>query len=312
MRICLSADMEGISQIVDPREVKAFCDEYWISGRDRMNDDVVAAATGLLEGGAQEVIVLDNHGSGNTFNLMDEALVEGSRLETWNVFDLREKGVNAMLQVGYHARCGERGFMSHTYVGGLRLRAQGELISESHGRAWGSGVPLLGIIGNDEHERTLGSLDGVPYLVVQRTISRDRARPVYGDPEESRMAIRAFAAEAVRNIRHAPLPSPPRNFLFESSMPMGIANAEVMEAASWRRRSATEFEIELSTWEEARKPLAAAMSATVASYRRFFSNGELRTREIFESFDRSVLTSAAASFMDWAHELQADWIASVK
>ena len=55
------------------------------------------------------------------------------------------------------------------YVPGLRFRVDGELISESHCRAWASGVPLLGITGNDLHLGTIGSLAGTPYLVTQKS-----------------------------------------------------------------------------------------------------------------------------------------------
>ena len=80
-----------------------------------------AACEGLLAGGASELVVLDNHG-GNTVNVSPASLPHGARLETWNVYDLREHGVDAMFQVGYHARGGVDGFLSHTYLPGLRLR----------------------------------------------------------------------------------------------------------------------------------------------------------------------------------------------
>ena len=82
------------------------------------------------------------------------------------MFDLRERGVEALLQVGYHSRAELDAFFPHTYAPELVLRVDAEPISESHGRAWAADVPLLGICGNDVHARTLGSLDGVPYLVT--------------------------------------------------------------------------------------------------------------------------------------------------
>ena len=60
-----------------------------------------------------------------------------------------------LITVGYHARGGVDGVLSHTYLPGLRLRVAGELISKSHGRAWAAEVPLLGIVGNDLHEQKL-------------------------------------------------------------------------------------------------------------------------------------------------------------
>src|SRR6478736_3520202 len=99
MLVALSADMEGISGLSDPREIIAFGRPYWQTGRRRLTADVAAAARGLLAGDADEVVILDNHGSGNPQNILVEELPAGARLETWNVFDLEERGVDAMLQV---------------------------------------------------------------------------------------------------------------------------------------------------------------------------------------------------------------------
>jgi len=110
VRIVLSVDMEGISQIGNPHETLACRAEYWATGKPRMEAETAAAAEGLLAAGATEVIVLDNHGSGNPENVSPECLPAGTRLETWNVFDLPAHDVDGMLQVGYHARGGVNGF----------------------------------------------------------------------------------------------------------------------------------------------------------------------------------------------------------
>ena len=103
-----------------------------------------------------------------------------------------------MFQVGYHARGGVDGFLSHTFVPGLRLRVGDELISESHVMVWAAEVPLLGIVGNDLHQETLGSLEGTPYLVVQESVGRDAMRPVFTVPEDGLDAIRSFAHACMR------------------------------------------------------------------------------------------------------------------
>src|SRR5678816_2116837 len=133
--------MEGASQLRSVREIWGCLPEYWQTGKPRLEADVAAACEGLLAGGASELVVLDNHG-GNTVNVSPESLPPGARLETWHVYDLADHRVDAMFQVGYHARGGVDGFLSHTYMAGLRLRADGELISESHARAWAASVPL--------------------------------------------------------------------------------------------------------------------------------------------------------------------------
>src|SRR6185436_12577672 len=114
-------------------------------------------------------------------------------LEAWHMFDLRERGVDALLQVGCHSRAELDAFVPHTYSPELVLHVDAEPISESHGRAWAADVPLLGICGNDVHARTLGSLDGVPYLVTQYTSSTVNARCAASLDE-----IEGFAEEAAR------------------------------------------------------------------------------------------------------------------
>src|SRR5581483_3555611 len=209
--------MEGASQLQSVREIWGCLPEYWETGRPRLEADVSAACRGLLDGGASEVIVLDNHG-GNTVNVSPAPLPPGARLETWRDYDLRGHGIEATFQVGYHPRGGVEGFLSHTYLPGLRLRVNGELISESHGRAWASGVPLLGIAGNDLHAQTIGSLSSTPYLVTQRSVGRSAMEPLWSF-DEGLEAIRELAERCVRDAGSAPPVSVPTAGTFEASMP---------------------------------------------------------------------------------------------
>src|SRR6476660_16987 len=197
MLVAVSVDMEGASQLRSVREIFGCMPEYWQTGKPRLEADVSATCEGLLAGGASELVVLDNHG-GNTVNVSAESLPQGARLEKWNVYDLRDHGVDAMFQVGYHARGGVEGFLSHTYVPGLRLRVGGELISESHGRAWAGGVPLLGITGNDLHQQTIGSLCDTAFLVVQHSVGRSEMKPLW-ERDEGIDAIREFSERCMRD-----------------------------------------------------------------------------------------------------------------
>jgi len=305
MRVALSVDMEGVARITDMRDCLASCREYWARGKRLLEADVAAAAEGLLAGGAREVVVLDNHGSGNPENVGADALPAGALLETWNVFDLREHGVEAMFQVGYHARGGVDGFLSHTYVPGLRLRVGDELVSESHGRIWAADVPLLGIVGNDEHERTLGSLAGTPYLVVQESSGRGAARPVHADAEESAAAIRDFAAIAIRAAASAPRFEPPTDVSFAASLPNGDEVVEAMEAGGWTRIGDVEFAVELTHWSAARGPLAAAMGAGFAPFGPWWR--ELTSPEARDAADQETTGELERLLVAWAHESQPEW-----
>ena len=304
MRVVLSVDMEGVSQLRVPGEILAALPEYWRTGKPRIEADTVAAAEGLLAGGADEVIVLDNHGGGNPMNVSAECLPPGARLETWHVFDLPSQGIDAMFQVGYHSRGGGEGFIAHTYVPGLRMRVGDELISESHGRAWAGRAPLIGIVGNDTHQQTLGSLSGTPYLVVQRTVSNDLAEPVFG-AAEGLEAIRAFAEQAVRNAGEIPPPVAPRDVAFAASMPNGADQAEAMEAAGWRRAGEVEYDAHLTEWDDARPLIAAAMLAALAPLLPFFDGATSAEQAV--ALDPARVAKLRALVGGWCGRPHPEW-----
>lgn len=309
MLVAMSADMEGISQLEDPDSILAFERSYWSAGRQQLTSDVVAAARGLLRGGADEVVVLDNHGSGNPQNVIADQLPPGARMETWNVFDLGELGVDAMLQVGYHARAGVQAYISHTYVPRLRLRVNGELISESHGRTWAARVPLLGIIGNDVHQRTLGSLGNAPYLVVQRTSSLSNMERVFADQASADQAIEAFSAQALTDGGLSF--EPPAEPMFEASFESHDEQPD-MTAAGWHQTSDTEHEIQLSTWAAAREPLAAAMGAAIAPWAPYFATYDLTSEAALEQVhDERILVEGRERFSAWLREDHAEWVSPV-
>ena len=305
MLVAVSVDMEGASQLRSVREIWGCMPEYWETGKPRLEADVAAGCEGLLAGGASELVVLDNHG-GNTVNVSPESLPPGARLETWNVYDLREQGVDAMFQVGYHARGGVDGFLSHTYVPGLRLRVGDELISESHGRAWASEVPLLGIVGNDLHQQTLGSLAQTPYLVVQESLGRDAMRPVFADPQDGLDAIRSFAQACARDGVSASAIAGPASVTFEASMPNDRDVVEDMAGGGWTRVGDVEFAVELDTWGDSRGPLAAAMNAALAPFMPYWLGGFASADEAGAA-DQEQVAQLVTIFDAWAAESHPQW-----
>jgi hypothetical protein len=72
MRVLLWADMEGMSRVADHCECWPVFLEYWRAGRRKFTGEVVAAATGLLQGGASAVFVVNGHGLGWPNVLWDE------------------------------------------------------------------------------------------------------------------------------------------------------------------------------------------------------------------------------------------------
>jgi D-aminopeptidase len=307
MRVAVSVDMEGASQLRSVREIWGCLPEYWQTGKPRLEEDVAAVCDGLLAGGASELVVLDNHG-GNTVNVSEEALPAGARLETWRDFDLRDHGVDATFQVGYHARGGVDGFLSHTYVPGLRLRVDGELISESHGRVWASGVPLLGIAGNDLQQETLGSLSQTPFLVTQQSIGRSGMSPIWDNPEDSRTALREFAERCLRDATSAPALPEPNDVTFEASMPNGSDVADQMLGAGWTRSGEVEFSAQLRTWRDARALLAAAMEAALVPFLPYWP-GAFDSADEAAAADQRRVEQFRLIFDAWAAESQPQWYA---
>ena len=305
MLVAVSVDMEGASQLRSVRETFGCMPEYWETGKPGLEADVAASCEGLLAGGASELVILDNHG-GNTVNVSPESLPPGARRETWHVYDLHEHGVDAMFQVGYHARAGIDGFLSHTYMPGLSLRVGGELVSESHVRAWAAEVPLLGIVGNDLHQQTLGSLEGTPYLVVQESVGRDAMRPVFAAPEDGLDAICSFAQACVKDSTSAPAFVAPAGVTFEASMPNGRDVVEEMAGAGWARVGDVEFAVELETWPDSRGPLAAAMNAAVSPFMPYWQTGFADAGEAAAA-DQDVVGSLVTIFDAWAAESHPQW-----
>jgi D-aminopeptidase len=304
MLVVLSADMEGVSQLSEAREILAACPEYWETGKPRYEGEVAAACEGLLAGGATEVVVLDNHASGNPANIAADALPAGARLETWNVWDLPEHGVDTMLQVGYHARGGVDGFLSHTYGFGLRLRCGDELISESHGRAWAARTRLIGIIGNDAHEKTLGSLSGTPFLVVQRSRGHETAEPVAGLD-----AVREFARACAENAADVPPVDVPGETRLAASLPNGAAVEATMREGGWTRTGEVEYAAPLGMWDDARGPVGAAMLASFSPVAHIWSN-DLTSPELADAYDPAKRDSLRTAIEEWAEASGPDWFTS--
>ena len=304
MIVAVSVDMEGASQLRGVREIWGCFPEYWETGKFGLEADVSAACQGLLAGGASELVVLDNHG-GNTVNVSAEALPAGARLETWRDFDLRDRGVDATFQVGYHPRGGVEGFLSHTFVPGLRFRVDGELISESHGRAWASGMPLLGITGNDLHQQTIGSLSDSPYLVVQKSLGRNAMQPLW-NVEEGLGAIREFAERCMHDAASTPPIRSPRDGTFEASMPNGHEVVDQMEAAGWARTGDVTFAAPFQTWADAREPLAAAMNAALAPFLPYWLGG-FDSAEDAAAADQERVAQLRLIFDAWSQESQPQW-----
>lgn len=118
MKVYISVDMEGITGISSYKQISSSAPE-WGTARLWMTEDVNAAVTGALEGGASEVVVRDAHGS--AINILPDRLHSAARLVAgWSpILDMLQcldASFGVAFFVGYHPGPSAAGaVLSHTY-----------------------------------------------------------------------------------------------------------------------------------------------------------------------------------------------------
>jgi D-amino peptidase len=156
VRIYISADMEGITGLVDRDDVQPGGRDYE-RGRRMMALDVNAAVKGAVSAGASDVLVNDAHGQMR--NLLPEDLHPAARLvrgrpKRMGMLEGLAAEHDAMICVGYHARAGALGVLSHSFMGHeiediwLDGRPVGE-IGLAQATAAALGVPMVALTGDD-------------------------------------------------------------------------------------------------------------------------------------------------------------------
>ena len=207
MRIYISADMEGITGLVDADDVQPGGRDYE-RGRRAMTEDVNAAVRGALRAGATEVVVNDAHGPMRnlTADTLDPAvrLIRG-KPKIMGMIEGLTPDFDALVCVGCHSRAGAHGVLSHSFMGHeiedmwLDDAPTGE-IGLVHACAAAMGVPLAALTGDDAacHEATAWD-PAIATTAVKYVRSRFAAdlRPA----PEARKAIEETVATALEAPR---------------------------------------------------------------------------------------------------------------
>jgi D-amino peptidase len=192
VRVHVISDMEGVAGIVKWQQVGGG-EAMYEEGRRLYTEEINAAVRGAKAAGATEIVVMDCHGAGEgwTFNsLIPDALdpdCEYVVQSQWTEYtEFLERGCDAALFVGMHARAGTRlGVMSHTISGRdfQNLSFNGTLVGETGINAalcgtWG--CPVLLVTGDEatcaEGRELLG--DGLTTVAVKRGLGGDSARMI--------------------------------------------------------------------------------------------------------------------------------------
>lgn len=208
MKVYIVADLEGVSGVggYDVHDVRspqaALRREAWLG---LWVGEVNAAVAGAVDAGATEVLVLDNHSSGDSLRAGSlhaaARLVHGGGRPTW--LPQLDTSVDAVAIIGQHAMAGDRtGHLRHTYSR-RRLewvRLNGDEIGEAGliaGIAGEYDVPVVCLSGDDAAVAEISHLvPGVEGAAVKQALSRTAC--VSDAVETSRQRIRAAVCGGVR------------------------------------------------------------------------------------------------------------------
>lgn len=178
MRVFISADMEGITGIADPRDILED-ERAYERGQQLMVGDVNAAVEGALSAGADEVVVNDSHWT--MTNIPHEDLHDGARLiRGSSKRRLMMEGFtpdhDVVFFVGYHAKAGTpHAVLNHTMFPQMLIRIEinGEEVGEMGINA---GLPK-------HHDVPVGLVTGDDKTVAE-------AADVFGDGEVETVAVK--------------------------------------------------------------------------------------------------------------------------
>jgi D-amino peptidase len=216
VKVYVSADMEGITGVVDAEDVQPPGRDYE-RGRVLMTEDVNAAVRGAYAAGATEVLVNDAHGPMRNLlpDLLDPraGLIKG-RPKPMGMMEGLTPEYDAVLCIGYHARAGVLGVLSHSFMGHeiediwLDEQLTGE-IGLFHAASAAYGVPLALLTGDDAACDEMKAWDPAVAIVPVK-FAKDRFAAQLVPVAEARESIEATTAEALRTLSKPDAPTGPR------------------------------------------------------------------------------------------------------
>jgi len=203
------------------RKVLVFYDLEGASGtiaerREAIVRDVSTVVSGLFEGGATTVDVLNTHGVGDPTLVPAERLDPRARTlvrhdastDTWLDTYSPDNGLatpgtyDAVVAVGMHGKPLSGGFQPHTIGAGLSPVINGATLSETElvGYAFGTaGISVALVSGDDRLKLDLAVvMPWVEYVVVKRATGPNSTDPLPAQQVQSE--LRAAAIRAVRSV----------------------------------------------------------------------------------------------------------------
>jgi D-amino peptidase len=208
VKVYISADMEGVSGLVDAGDVQPGGADYE-RGRVLMSEDVNAAIRGVQAVAGPDAGIMVNDAHGPMRNILPQRLDPAARLvrgrpKLMGMLEGLDSSFDAMVCIGYHARAGALGVLSHSFMGHeiedmwLDGQPAGE-IGLAQATAAALGVPLAVLSGDDAAcaEMTAWA-DGVTTVPVK--YARDRFAAELRPVPEAQAAIEAGVARGLSRL----------------------------------------------------------------------------------------------------------------
>lgn len=255
--------MEGVSGIVVWDQVTGGAPLYE-EGRRLYTEEINAAVRGAKAAGATEIVAVDCHGAGKDWSFnsyIPELLHPDCDFVThhpWSRYvELLEKGCDAVLLVGMHARAGTPdGVLCHTVssTNWRSLRFNDTVVGETGINAalcGHYGCPVLLVIGDNATCREARELlgDDLTTVAVKRGLTRYSARNIA--PVRARQMIEEGAKKALQNL------SAVRPYVPAQPTTLTIELTTVDQAAAYKGRSGVEIEDDLKVISRADNWLTA-------------------------------------------------------
>ncbi len=183
MKLYLSVDMEGITGLPDYTYVDSSKHNYE-RARKIMTEETNYVIEAAFQQGCTEIVVNDSHSKMN--NLLIEALHPEAYLITgdvkpYSMMQGLDESFDGAIFVGYHARAGQFGVMSHAMIHAVRnFYINDHVIGEMGLNAYLAGyynVPLLMVTGDDQAAKEAEDLiQGISTAAVKSSISRSAVK----------------------------------------------------------------------------------------------------------------------------------------
>ena len=209
MRVYISADIEGVTNVTDWTETERIGGTGYEWACEQMTREVSAACLGALEAGADEVVVKDSHDS--ALNLIPDKLPRGVKLirgwaaSTDSMMSLVDRDFDLAFMVGYHSEgYSNKNPLAHTmsYTRLMSTKLNGKLVSEMDNNVLicaNHGVPI-GLIAGDKAlcDKAEAELPGVCVAAVKEGIG---GATFSLHPLDACDLIKAQAYEAVKRLQ---------------------------------------------------------------------------------------------------------------